>query len=213
MFKVTMWRTRWRCATKPAYSVSFLLSINIFRWQNVFYFLIDLRISHASQKTTDSIHDVYVKSLSKREHNTAWCSRRLVWGPAMDGVLTRTKYATTNIFSALYILFWRCGPTRAFASSFTRFLQITHHDAPQSVGLLWTSDQLVAETSTWQNTTLTTDRHSWRQRDSNPQNSAGEGPETHALHRTANGTGFYALYSLLNTWRGARKNGMWTVIQ
>jgi hypothetical protein len=25
---------------------------------------------------------------------------------------------------------------------------ITHYDAPQSVGLLWTSDQLVAETST-----------------------------------------------------------------
>jgi hypothetical protein len=30
---------------------------------------------------------------------------------------------------------------------FTRFL-ITHNDAPHSVGLLWTSDQLVAETST-----------------------------------------------------------------
>jgi hypothetical protein len=25
---------------------------------------------------------------------------------------------------------------------------ITHNDAPQSLGLLWTSDQLVAETST-----------------------------------------------------------------
>jgi hypothetical protein len=28
------------------------------------------------------------------------------------------------------------------------FFHITHNDAPQSVGLLWTSDQLVAETST-----------------------------------------------------------------
>ena len=37
--------------------------------------------------------------------------------------------------------------------------QITHNDAPQSVGLLWTSDQLVAETSTWQHTTLTTNIH------------------------------------------------------
>ena len=36
---------------------------------------------------------------------------------------------------------------------------ITHNDAPQSVGLLWTSDQSVAETSTWQHTTLTTDKH------------------------------------------------------
>ena len=36
--------------------------------------------------------------------------------------------------------------------------------AAQSVGLLWTSDQLVAETSTWQHTTLTTDKYpSWVQ--------------------------------------------------
>jgi len=30
----------------------------------------------------------------------------------------------------------------------SRGFSITHNDAPQSVGLLWTSDQLVAETST-----------------------------------------------------------------
>jgi hypothetical protein len=36
---------------------------------------------------------------------------------------------------------------------------ITDNDAPQSVGLLWTSDRLVAETSTWQNPTHTTDIH------------------------------------------------------
>ena len=35
----------------------------------------------------------------------------------------------------------------AMASSFLRFFEITH-DTPQSVGLLWTSDQPVAETST-----------------------------------------------------------------
>jgi hypothetical protein len=29
---------------------------------------------------------------------------------------------------------------------------ITHKDTPQSAGLLWTSDQPVAETSTWQHT-------------------------------------------------------------
>ena len=34
-----MWRSRWRCVIKPAYSVSFLLSINIVVWQNVLYFL------------------------------------------------------------------------------------------------------------------------------------------------------------------------------
>ena len=31
---------------------------------------------------------------------------------------------------------------------FLMFLDLTHNDATQSVGLLWTSDQLVAETST-----------------------------------------------------------------
>ena len=36
---------------------------------------------------------------------------------------------------------------------------MTHNDTAHSVGLLWTSDQLVAETSTWQNTTLTTDKY------------------------------------------------------
>jgi hypothetical protein len=30
----------------------------------------------------------------------------------------------------------------------SRGFMITHNNAPQSVGLLWTSDQLVAETST-----------------------------------------------------------------
>jgi hypothetical protein len=34
----------------------------------------------------------------------------------------------------------------AMASSFTKFLD--QHDTPQSVGLLWMSDKLVAETST-----------------------------------------------------------------
>jgi hypothetical protein len=41
---------------------------------------------------------------------------------------------------------WRCGPTQAMASPFLRFLD--HIQRRITVGLLWTSDQLVAETST-----------------------------------------------------------------
>jgi hypothetical protein len=37
----------------------------------------------------------------------------------------------------------------------SRGFLITHNDAPQSVGLLWTSNQLVVDTSTWQHTTRT----------------------------------------------------------
>jgi hypothetical protein len=47
----------------------------------------------------------------------------------------------------LYFLWFRC-PVRAMTSSSHEASLITHNDAPQSVGLLWTSDQLVAETST-----------------------------------------------------------------
>ena len=49
MSKVTMWRSRWRCVIKPAYSFSFLLSINIFQWQNVLYFLDAPRISECQE--------------------------------------------------------------------------------------------------------------------------------------------------------------------
>jgi len=45
----------------------------------------------------------------------------------------------------------------------------SHSGTPHSVGLPLTSDQPDVETSTWQRTTLTRDRHSFPRRDSNPQ--------------------------------------------
>jgi hypothetical protein len=53
-----------------------------------------------------------------------------------------------NTVAIIIYFLWLCSPARAMASSFTRFLDHTHTDAPQSVELLWTSDQFVAETST-----------------------------------------------------------------
>jgi hypothetical protein len=70
-----------------------------------------------------------------------------------------------------YYFLWLCSPARAMASCISavqrglwppvslqssagygllvsRGFLITHNDAPQSVGLLWTSDQPVAETCT-----------------------------------------------------------------
>jgi len=49
----------------------------------------------------------------------------------------------------------QCGPGPPHSWGFL----ITHNDASQSIGLLWTSDQFVAETSTRQHTTLTTNIH------------------------------------------------------
>ena len=63
----------------------------------------------------------------------------------------------------------------ALASSFSRFLDHTHNDTPQSVGLLWTSYQSVAETSTWQYTTLTTDKHPCLRWDSDPRSQQASG--------------------------------------
>ena len=57
----------------------------------------------------------------------------------------------------------------------SRCFYITHNDAPQSVGLLWTSNQIVTKTSTCQHTTLTTDRHPCIRWDSNPQSQQVNG--------------------------------------
>jgi hypothetical protein len=51
----------------------------------------------------------------------------------------------------------------------------SHSDTPQSVGLLWTSDQLVAQPSTWQHTAPTTDRHPCPRWDSNAQSQQASG--------------------------------------
>jgi len=44
-----------------------------------------------------------------------------------------------------------------------------------SLSILWTSDQLVAETSTWQHTALTTDKHPYPWWDSKPRSQHASG--------------------------------------
>jgi hypothetical protein len=56
-------------------------------------------------------------------------------------------------------------------------------------GVLWTSDQLIADTSTRQHTTLTRDKYPCPWRDSNLTISAGERPQTYALDCAATGAG------------------------
>jgi hypothetical protein len=60
-------------------------------------------------------------------------------------------------------------------SAYSSCFYITHNDAPQSVEPLWTSDQLVAENSTWQHTTLTTDQYPCPRWDSNPRSQQASG--------------------------------------
>jgi len=57
-----------------------------------------------------------------------------------------------------------------------RGCMITHTlDTPHSIGLLYTSDQHDAKTSTWQNTSLTKEKHPLPWRDSNPQSQQDSG--------------------------------------
>jgi hypothetical protein len=51
----------------------------------------------------------------------------------------------------------------------------SHNHSTQSVELLWTSDQLVAEISTRQHTTATTEKLLCPRRDSNPQSQQARG--------------------------------------
>jgi hypothetical protein len=62
----------------------------------------------------------------------------------------------------------------------------SHSDTSHSVGLLWMNDQPVAETSTWQHSTLTTDKHSCPQ-GFEPAIPKSERPQNHAVGRTATG--------------------------
>jgi len=57
----------------------------------------------------------------------------------------------------LFFIFLRNSPP-VDQGLFIHEVSRSHIDAPQSEGLPWTSDQFVAKTSTWQHTTLTTDR-------------------------------------------------------
>jgi len=56
------------------------------------------------------------------------------------------KDTLVDYSSFLIIIIWRDSPQWVTASSSTRFLDHTQHTT-QSVGFLWMSDQLVAETS------------------------------------------------------------------
>ena len=48
----------------------------------------------------------------------------------------------------MFCFYGVCSPIAGYDLLILEVFEITHNDTPQSVGLLWTSDQPVAETST-----------------------------------------------------------------
>jgi hypothetical protein len=68
-------------------------------------------------------------------------------------------------------------------------VSLLHSDISHSMVLLWTSDKPNTETSTWQHTTLSRDRHPCLRRDSNQQSQKSELPQTHTIDGIITGTG------------------------
>ena len=108
----------------------------------------------------------------------------------------------------------------------------THNYTPQWVGLLWTRDRPVAETSTWQDATLTRDRNPCRQRYPNPQSQQSNGrrsspyekivpsqnysPYKHMKHRLttywiSSVTGYKCCTSQHRSCTPYRHNRSWTI--
>ena len=61
----------------------------------------------------------------------------------------------------------------------------SYSDTPLSAQLLWTSDRPVAETSTWQHTTIARDTLPCPSRNSNPLSLVRKQPQTHPLEGAA----------------------------
>ena len=91
---------------------------------------------------------------------------------------TKIPLFITNIFNIIFSVELR--PNAGHGLLILKVSYSTHNDTPQSVGLLWTSDQLVAETSTWQHTTITKDKYPCPPVGFEPTISAGERPQTFA---------------------------------
>jgi len=77
---------------------------------------------------------------------------------------------------------------------------LSHTETPRSEGLLWRSNQLVAEICTWQHTTITRDRHPYSRRDSNPQSQQASSCMPTTLKRIRECLGLNE--KSIRNWRG-----------
>ena len=104
-----MWTSRWRCVIKPAYSFSFLLSINIFVWQNVLYFPNDHRKSL-------QLHNLqHEKSKKTQEKTRRWSMRRTLRVTWYKGLEIMIKNSAGNELRWLKKLHVVCNTTDAAA--------------------------------------------------------------------------------------------------
>ena len=143
-----MWRSRWKCVIKPAYSFSFLLSINIFVWQNVLYFL-------------DAPCTIYLLFLTSRNpirvdsspaNATGLRSWRSLWyGQSVSVPLPRcvSPCAIRTINRLLGSFAWNCANWRSIAANLQKIhfkiMQGRAHDATE-LSIFLCSDHLCCGT-------------------------------------------------------------------
>jgi len=89
--------------------------------------------------------------------------------------LNRTAFVCLLSFYYHYILFFGATTQHVLWPPHSWGFYNTHNDTSQTVEFLWTSVQLVAETSTSQHTTVTTKRQTCLPRDSKPQHQPASG--------------------------------------
>ena len=79
---------------KPAYSVSFLLSVNIFVWQNVLYFTNDPRINTVGQSVA-----IYTKSQIQHINTHILCGKNSELLKAKAGSTFRKATSITGMLT------------------------------------------------------------------------------------------------------------------
>ena len=119
----------------------------------------------------------------------------LTWSSTIPAQTTSPPLPTpqSHPFFTL-IFFFYCGATaqcRPWPPHSFGFYS-TYNYAPQLVGFLWTSDQLVTETSTWQLTTFKTNIHA--PGGIQPHNLSRQAATTYTLDCMATRTGFLHIY-------------------
>jgi hypothetical protein len=127
------------------------------------------------------------------------------WGNILKQVTTTFFHIFFYYFFFSFFLCWLLQATFEFYPPHSWGFEITHTDTTQSIGLLWASDQPVAETSTWQTHNTHNRQTSMPPAGFEPAIPAGERLQTHALDRSATGIGFLLLlllenYSTTSSW-------------
>ena len=132
------------------------------RWQRV-----NAGTGQATKSMEEDDNDDFLFWISNQctKYSISWCDGRL--GVKLVDSLARCGPLQQDLVSSVTIDWCLALHRWGFYN--------THSDALQSVGLLWTSDELVKKTSTWQHTTLTTDRHPCPRWDSYPRSQQASG--------------------------------------